>query len=87
MSDFLLKLGPVHKKNANGTLVLDPQRQAQIEALTNEYLANYGSKNPSSYLDSQILKNFEAKAAYYAEKELRITRNADPNVPADQKIV
>uniref|UniRef100_UPI00099112FE hypothetical protein n=1 Tax=Leptospira alexanderi TaxID=100053 RepID=UPI00099112FE len=85
MSDFLLKLGPVHKKNANGTLVLDPQRQAQIEALTNEYLANYGSKNPSSYLDSQILKNFEAKAAYYAEKELRITRNADPNVPADQK--
>ncbi|EQA79294.1 hypothetical protein LEP1GSC193_0422, partial [Leptospira alstonii serovar Pingchang str. 80-412] len=85
MSDLLLKLGPVHKKDANGALVLDPQRQAQIEALTNEYLANYGSKNPSSYLDSQILKNFEAKAAYYAEKELRITQNADPNVPADQK--
>ncbi|WP_235595299.1 hypothetical protein [Leptospira weilii] len=85
MSDLLLKLGPVHKKDANGTLVLDPQRQAQIEALTNEYLANYGSKNPSSYLDSQILKNFEAKAAYYAEKELRISQNADPNLPADQK--
>ncbi|UPY78805.1 hypothetical protein FH581_008080 [Leptospira weilii] len=85
MSDLLLKLGPVHKKDANGTLVLDPQRQAQIEALTNEYLANYGSKNPSSYLDSQILKNFEAKAAYYAEKELRISQNADSSVPADQK--
>ncbi|QDK27835.1 hypothetical protein [Leptospira weilii] len=85
MSDLLLKLGPVHKKDANGTLVLDPQRQAQIEALTNEYLTNYGSKNPSSYLDSQILKNFEAKAAYYAEKELRISQNADPNLPADQK--
>lgn len=83
MSDFLLKLGPVHKKDANGTLVLDPERQAQIESLTNEYLANYGSKNPSSYLDSQILKNFEARAAYYEEKELRISQNA--NLPADQK--
>ncbi|UVD74527.1 hypothetical protein [Leptospira borgpetersenii] len=83
MSDFLLKLGPVHKKDTNGTLVLDPDRQAQIEALTNEYLANYGSKNPSSYLDSQILKDFEARAAYYKEKELRISQNA--NLPADQK--
>nr|WP_100764726.1 hypothetical protein [Leptospira ellisii]PJZ93984.1 hypothetical protein CH379_05010 [Leptospira ellisii] len=85
MSDFLLKLGPVHKLDADGKLALDTTRQAEIEALTNGYLANYGTKNPSSYLNVQILKDFEARNAYYAEKELRISRNADPSTPADQR--
>ncbi|WP_246057370.1 hypothetical protein [Leptospira gomenensis] len=85
MSEFLLKLGPVHKSGPDGSPVLDPSRQAEIESLTNGYLANYGSKNPSSFLNVQILKDFEARNAYYAEKDLRISRNADPSTPADQR--
>ncbi|WP_246813521.1 hypothetical protein [Leptospira gomenensis] len=85
MSDFLLKLGPVHKMGTDGKLVLDTARQTEIENLTNGYLADYGTKNPASFLNSQILKDFEARNAYYTEKELRIRKNADPSVPAEEK--
>ncbi|PNV73993.1 hypothetical protein, partial [Leptospira inadai] len=66
MSDFLLKLGPVHKKDSDGRLVPDLERQAKVISLTEEYLSNYSSRNPSYYLSSQSLQDLEAKMAFYS---------------------